>query len=79
VLEAHAISSAPTEENQRAQGQIRDVIWSGKVDVAEDPVIVVEQSEDDDEDAEQTVLLIWKVKAFLSECFNTISMKYLTF
>jgi len=44
--------------------QPRDVIWSGKVNVSEDPITVVEESDDDDEG--QNVLLIWKLTAFLS-------------
>ncbi|MCJ1400170.1 hypothetical protein MMC11_003374 [Xylographa trunciseda] len=69
ALEAHAISSLPrTGDPQQSQtiNQPRDVIWSGKVNVLEDPIIVVEES-DDDETEDQAVLVIWRLTAFLSE------------
>lgn len=77
ALEAHAISSAPLigSPNDASQGpgvsQGRDVIWSGRVDVGEDPLIVVEES-DDGHDG-QNVLLIWKLAVFLSSFFTTPS------
>ncbi|MCJ1385036.1 hypothetical protein MMC17_008154 [Xylographa soralifera] len=71
VLEAHAISSL-SRGGDSHQGQTvnqpRDVIWSGKVNVSEDPIIVVEESDDDDEG--QAVLVIWRLIAFLSEISN---------
>jgi hypothetical protein len=66
IVEAHAISSpATTNEGAAtaASGQARDVIWSSRLDVSEDPILVVEGSEDGDE---QDALLIWKMNAFLS-------------
>ena len=67
VLEAHATSSSPRAGDSH-QGQTinqpRDVIWSGKVNVSEDPIIVVEESDDGDEG--QAVLVIWRLSAFLS-------------
>lgn len=72
VLEAHAISSQAhaSHSADSLQGhtgnQPRDVIWSGKVDVLEDPVIVVEESEEDNED-DRTLLVLWKLTSFLSE------------
>ncbi|MCJ1433996.1 hypothetical protein MMC27_003361 [Xylographa pallens] len=67
VLEAHATSSSPRAgESHQGQtiNQPRDVIWSGKVNVSEDPIIVVEGSDDDDEG--QAVLVIWRLTAFLT-------------
>ncbi|MCJ1245034.1 hypothetical protein MMC30_002235 [Trapelia coarctata] len=67
ILEAHAISTTPhaSHPGDIQQGnQTRDVIWSGKVNVGEDPIIVVEESDDDDNG--QNVLLIWKLIAFLT-------------
>ncbi|MCJ1284750.1 hypothetical protein MMC26_004086 [Xylographa opegraphella] len=68
VLEAHATTSAPrTGDSHQGQtmNQLRDVIWSGKVNVLEDPIIVVEESDDIDDG--QAVLVIWRLTAFLGE------------
>ncbi|MCJ1475964.1 hypothetical protein MMC13_004628 [Lambiella insularis] len=71
VLEAHAISSPSSTAHSadprqvQAVNQPRDVIWSGKIDVLEDPIIVVEESEEGDEDG-QAVLVIWKLTSFLT-------------
>ena len=73
ALEAHAISSpsvtitSPTNETRRPASNAvpnRDVIWSDKLDVTQDPIIIVAGS-DDTEDG-QDVLLIWRLGAFLS-------------
>ena len=72
VLEAHAISLLPHtgEPHQgQANNQPRDVIWSGKVNVSEDPIIVVEESEDDGGEG-QAVLVIWRLIAFLSKDYR---------
>ena len=71
ILEAHAISTIshpvhPGDAHSNTSGsQPRDVIWSGKVNVVEDPIIVVEES--DDEEDGHAVLVIWRLTAFLSE------------
>ena len=68
VLEAHATSSSPRAgDSHQGQNinQPRDVIWSGKVNITEDPIIVLEGS--DEGDAGQAVLVIWKLTAFLSK------------
>jgi hypothetical protein len=69
-LEAHAISSAPAPNSTgdgsqgSASSQTRDVIWSEKLDVNEDPLMVMEETEDGG--VGQEVLLIWKLVVFLS-------------
>ena len=81
-IDAHAISSNPrsstgSEPQQGSSGnQSRDVIWSGAVNVTEEPVIVVQESEDDVED--RHVLILWKLKAFLSE-FEDLEGRHLMF
>jgi hypothetical protein len=70
VLEAQAFSSpaitSPAGESEAA-AQARDVIWSAKLDVNEDPVFVVVGSEDEEDEEGQDVLLIWKLNAFLGK------------
>ncbi len=71
ALEAHAISSAPMvaagpNNSGPSINQARDVIWSGKVDVSEDPILVVEEL--GEEDDAQNILLIWRLQVFLSTC-----------
>ena len=63
ALEAHAISSNPGHP-ATGESQPKDVIWSGTIDVAEDPVLVVEESEEDDE--ARSVFIIWKSAVTLS-------------
>ena len=69
-LEAHAVSSPSAEANSSdarngtSGGQARDIIWSGKVDTAEEPVIVVEEATEDDDTRDMFV--IWKLTALLS-------------
>ncbi|KAL9123004.1 MAG: hypothetical protein Q9187_000442 [Circinaria calcarea] len=70
ALEAHAVSSPSTEghpsgvRNGTFGGQTRDVIWSEKVDTAEEPVIVVEEATEHDDTRDMFV--IWKLIAHLS-------------
>ena len=72
ALEAHAVSSVSTDlasndaQHRPSGGQTRDIIWMGKVDTSEDPVIVVEEAEDSDDSRD--MFLIWKLTAFLSWC-----------
>lgn len=69
VLEAHAISSAQVAsadgKNEARASEARDVIWTGRVDVSKEPIMAVEDSED--EGGQRHVLLIWKLLAFLSK------------
>ena len=70
ALEAHAISSVLTDTSNRdasrgvSSGQARDVIWSGKVNTKEEPVMVVEEAIEG-EDA-RDMFVIWRLTAFLS-------------
>ena len=83
ALEAHAVSSPSTDlsannaEKRPSGGQTRDVIWMGKVDTSEDPVIVVEEAEDADDSRD--MFLIWKLNVFLSRFFDcTLPQNILT-
>ena len=68
ALEAHAISSVLTDTRDASHGmssgQARDVIWSGKVNTKEEPVIVVEEAIEGEDTRDMFV--IWKLTAFLS-------------
>jgi hypothetical protein len=75
ALEAHAIStvSGPSAEGPSGPGgnQTRDIIWSGRVNVADDPIIVLEDLEEshrEDGKSPRSALLIWKTSIFLSAC-----------
>ena len=68
-IEAHATSSpsvtSPTGESLNSSGgQSRDIIWSGRVDVSEDPFTVVAASSEAQD--RQSVLLIWRTTVYLS-------------
>lgn len=66
TVEAFAASSQnATEGDGENNGGGRDVIFSGAVKETEDPLIVVNESEDDEGDVSH-VFVIWKVEAFLS-------------
>lgn len=64
-IEAHAVSSPnindQTKDRTPSSSQARDVVWTGKVDVNEDPITMVVGSAEDS----QTILLVWKVTASL--------------
>ncbi|KAI9878110.1 MAG: hypothetical protein M1830_001869 [Pleopsidium flavum] len=72
-IEAHAVS--PQLQSQLKQdgqqdgrgSQIKDLIFSDSVKETEDPVIVLQGSEDEsDEVDDRYILVFWKLKAFLS-------------
>lgn len=77
VLDAHAISStSPAILSANAHygastSQNRDIIWSGKVDTLDDPIIVVEESVEDK--GGRDVLVIWGLAASLREYTKAIS------
>lgn len=72
-IEAHAVSSQP-QSHFKQDGQqdgrgtrIRDLIFSDIVRESEDPVIVVQGSEDESDERENGYFFVfWKVKAFMS-------------
>ena len=73
TVEAHAVSSpsisTPTGDRPTSSGSTaRDIIWSGKVEVSEDPITVVASSAEEDEG--QDVLLIWKLFATLGTAID---------
>ncbi len=69
-IEAHAISTNQVNTSSRQPGQPptgslpRDVLWSAKLDVNEEPLMAMEES--DESDHNQDVLLLWKLTATLS-------------
>ena len=69
ALEAHAINSSSAGLGKDApavsRNQARDVIWSSKLDVMQDPVIVVEEATDGENG--RSMYVIWKMSAVLSE------------
>lgn len=64
-LEAHAVSSSnandPSRDRLPPGSQARDVVWTGKVDMTEDPITMVVGSAEES----QTVLLVWRTTASL--------------
>ncbi|MCJ1354311.1 MAG: hypothetical protein MMC33_004299 [Icmadophila ericetorum] len=68
ALEAHAINSSSAGLGKDApavsRNQARDVIWSSKLDVMQDPVIIVEEATDG-EDA-RYIYVIWKMSAVMN-------------
>lgn len=71
IVEAQAFSTASiasttkdsNAQRDSSQSQSRDVIWSGPVDMAQEPVIIVQE---EDEAEGRHVFFIWKIVAFLS-------------
>ncbi|EEH40891.1 hypothetical protein PAAG_02867 [Paracoccidioides lutzii Pb01] len=67
-LEAFAVNGTNVEDGSKRNGgaqQIRDLIFSGTVSESEDPLVVVNEVEGD-EDVENHVFVIWKLDTFLS-------------
>ncbi|KAH6685278.1 TRAPP trafficking subunit Trs65-domain-containing protein, partial [Plectosphaerella plurivora] len=65
-LEAHIVSSINTERDNSPQP---DIIFQGVVDETDDPFIVVDASEDSDEDDEESqphIYAVWKLPVFLA-------------
>lgn len=68
-IEAHAFSSSrPLSDHEASKDnfspQNMDVIWSSKVNTDEEPVIVVQQNDSQDENP--YVYIVWKMLAYLS-------------
>ena len=80
ALEAHAISSVLTDTSARdashglSSGQARDVIWAGKVNTGEEPVIVIEEAIEGEDSRDMFV--IWKLIAFLSLLISSFYLRY---
>ena len=83
TLEAHAISSptvaTPTSERPNSSAsQPRDVIWTGKVDVSEEPFTIVAGGVE--QEGRQDVFLIWKLSAFLgSNSYSEVRQSVLNY
>ncbi len=57
---------SPHNENGTSQSPTRDLVWTDAVKQSEDPVIVVQGSEEDGGEADEPhVYAIWKMDAFL--------------
>ena len=71
TVEAQAFGYAPANPTGQdgpkdsSVSQSRDVIWSGSVDMSQEPIIVVQQ--EDDQVADRHVFVVWRLQAFLSE------------
>lgn len=68
-VEAHAFSSSsPSKEQEGSKDQSpsqgRDIIWFSTVNTAEEPLIIVQQKDSQDENPH--VYIVWKVSAYLS-------------
>lgn len=61
-ISANSTGQGPQREPSPSQS--RDVIWSGAVDMSQEPIIVVQQ--EDDQVRDRHVFVVWKVQAFLS-------------
>ena len=69
-VEAHAVNGLGGEGRDGApQNVTREVLWSGKVATREDPVIVVEEAEDGEDEDQRDIFIIWKLTAQLSEFY----------
>lgn len=66
-LEAFATNNLAPESQDEGSGQARDLIFSGDVMDTEDPLIIVHDSEGEQEDKNH-ILVIWKIEVFLSNC-----------
>ena len=70
-VEAQAFGYVPTDSTgqnaprEPSPSQSKDIIWSDIVDTSQEPVIVVQQ--EDDQVSERHVFVVWRVQAFLSE------------
>lgn len=74
ALEAHALNSptgGPGPPPVHGGGQARDVVWSSRLDVSEEPTTIIVEGLDGEDS--QDVLLIWKMKAFLSKLLTPYS------
>ena len=75
-LDAHAISSssrASVGDDARPStngSHSKDNIWTGAIDSSQDPVIVVEESVEGEDDRD--VFVIWKLTSVLSEDFRNL-------
>jgi len=71
TVEAQAFGYTPANSTgqdahrEPSLSQSRDVIWSDMVDMSQEPVIVVQQ--EDDQVADRHVFVVWRVQVFLSE------------
>ena len=66
-LEAHAINGLGGEGRDGGPPNVvREVLWSGKVATREDPVIIVEETEDGEDEDQRDMFIIWKMTAMLS-------------
>ncbi|MCJ1312886.1 hypothetical protein MMC25_006562 [Agyrium rufum] len=67
ALEVHALGqSGGPSESGRDGSTSRDIIWSGKVGMNEDPIIVVEEGEDSEDEESRDMFIIWKMIPSLS-------------
>ena len=74
-LEIHAINSPPNAPDRRHEQQAdggaqvkdqnKDVIWSGSINMADDPITVVQGS--DNENERRQVYVFWKLTVLLSQ------------
>ena len=66
-LEAHALNGLGGEGRDGGPPTVvREVLWSGKVATREDPVIIVEEAEDGEDEDQRDMFIIWKMTALLS-------------
>ena len=65
-MEAFAASGqSVAQEERESNGATKDLIFSGAVKETEDPLIVVNEFEDEEGEGSH-IFVIWKVEAFLS-------------
>ena len=71
TIEAQAFGHVPpnsaSEDGPRESysSQSRDVIWSDSVDMSQEPIIVIQQ--EDDQVVDRHIFVVWRLQAFLSE------------
>ena len=66
-IEAYALNGLVGEGRDGGpRNVVREVLWSGKIATKEDPVIIVEETEDGEDEDQRDMFIIWKISAFLS-------------
>lgn len=68
-VEAYAVSGAEDGSELGATQRAKDLIYSGSVTDKEDPLVIVDEVDEDDS-ISNYVFIIWKTEAFLSAFYT---------
>jgi hypothetical protein len=72
-LDAYAVN--PADSGSEGSGPTKDLIFSGAVNDKEDPLVVVDVFEEDEESGNH-VYVTWKVESYLSESFAKLFLQF---